>query len=1059
MDKFSFEAVILDLDGVITGTATVHSQAWKKMFDEFLQDTARRDEKSFKSFDLKDDYLNYVDGKPRYKGVESFLKSRDITIPYGKHTDSPEKNTICGLGNRKNILFNKLLEYMEVKVFKTTVDFIRELKDGGIKVGVASSSESCKKILKKTGLLELFDVFIDGIISRKLNLKGKPEPDIFLAACSKLEVNPGRCVIIEDAVSGVRAGMKGGFGLVVGVDRQKNKKYLKASGADIVVKDLGELNIYSIEEYFKKEKEIEKWSISYTDYSREKESIRESLCAVGNGYFGTRGALEESRAGKVNYPGTYIAGVYNKLKTKIGDKSIENEDMVNCPNWLPLTFKIGNGEWVNFSKVKISYFKRRLNFREGTLFRKVIIKDDMNRETLIESKRLASMANPHTGAIKYNIVPLNYSGSIIIKSEIDGSTINSGVKRYKGFKSRHYDIVKQGTKKNVSFILARTNQSQIDIAVAAGHIVSIDGREIKPAVKVDSSGSRVITHFNLQASEASKISVEKIVSIHTSKDIDAKKSLTDKSIDYVGGIGSFDSVLRGSKKIWNDIWKEIDIKIRGDNKIQQLIRLNLYHLIITVSPHNINIDAGFPARGLHGEAYRGHIFWDELFILPFYNIHFPEVSKSILLYRYRRLEMAKRNAESRGSRGALYPWQSGSDGSEQSQIIHLNPVSGKWNFDYSALQYHINLAIALNIWHYYQMTGDIDFIAEYGAEIFFEVCRFWTDWVRYNKEKNCFEIEGVMGPDEYHEKYPGSDRGGLKNNSYTNIMVAWLFRKAIDILDILDKYSKNYVTKKINLKSEEVEKWKDIGKKIKISMLKNGLIPQFDGYFDLEELDWKEYLGRSGKKERMDRLLKAGGTSPDEYKISKQADTLMVFYNLGPGEAADIINECGNNNYYKPKDILKVNFDYYIKQTSHDSTLSLIVHSCLAYLLGYKKIGQEFYEKALNSDYKDIQTGTTGEGIHTGVMGGVILMTLKFYAGVNFNSEHLNISPFLPGGWEEISFNFILRKIRYSLQITGDKIRILVNSNGKDYIKILVCDREYSIKTQKWQEIKLPVKN
>jgi len=413
----SFDAVIFDLDGVITQTAEIHSQAWKIMFDDFLLNIAKGEKEYFKPFDLKEDYLNYVDGKPRYKGVKSFLKSRNITLPFGEYKDSPIKNTVCGLGNRKNVLFKKLLRCTDVKVFETTVDFIKELRSKGIKIGVASSSESCKEILLKTGLFNLFDVFVDGLMSKKLNLKGKPEPDIFLVACNKLGVDRKRCVIVEDAVSGIQAGVKGGFGLVVGIDRQKKEKYLKANGADLVVKDLIKLNFYRIEQYFKGKQEIGRWSICYNHYSPKKESVRESLCTVGNGYFGTRGSMEESKANGINYPGTYIAGVYNKLKTKVEGTLIENEDMVNCPNWLPLTFKIGKDDWIDLNRVRIISFEKKLDLKRGILFRKVIIKDKKNRETLIESRRIASMANPHIGAIRYSVTPLNYSDNLIIKSE------------------------------------------------------------------------------------------------------------------------------------------------------------------------------------------------------------------------------------------------------------------------------------------------------------------------------------------------------------------------------------------------------------------------------------------------------------------------------------------------------------------------------------------------------------------------------------------------------------------------------------------------------------------
>ena len=180
-----------------------------------------------------------------------------------------------------------------------------------------------------------------------------------------LGVDYKRCVIVEDAVSGVQAGARGGFGLVVGVDRQNKEKYLKANGADLVVKDLGELNVNLLEKFFQDKYENEKWSVFYNNYIPKKESSRESLCTVGNGYFGTRGAIEESKANDINYPGTYIAGVYNKLKTRIKGRLVENEDMVNCPNWLPFTFKIGDSDWIDLNEVEIINFKRTLNIKKG----------------------------------------------------------------------------------------------------------------------------------------------------------------------------------------------------------------------------------------------------------------------------------------------------------------------------------------------------------------------------------------------------------------------------------------------------------------------------------------------------------------------------------------------------------------------------------------------------------------------------------------------------------------------------------------------------------------------
>jgi beta-phosphoglucomutase family hydrolase len=239
----NFDAVIFDMDGVITKTAKVHSMAWKKMFDEYLHQRERTYHELFSEFTHADDYLPFVDGRPRYKGVEAFLKSRRINIPFGKPEDEPGTETICGLGNSKDKYFNQIVETSGVGVYISTIGLINELLSKGVKVGVATSSKNCELILKKAKISDLFETWVDGVVSAKMGLKGKPEPDIFTTAAKILKVKPRRAIVVEDAISGVQAGFKGNFGLVIGVARENNAHELKANGADVVVTDLSEITV------------------------------------------------------------------------------------------------------------------------------------------------------------------------------------------------------------------------------------------------------------------------------------------------------------------------------------------------------------------------------------------------------------------------------------------------------------------------------------------------------------------------------------------------------------------------------------------------------------------------------------------------------------------------------------------------------------------------------------------------------------------------------------------------------------------------------------------------
>jgi beta-phosphoglucomutase family hydrolase len=239
----NFDAVIFDMDGVITKTAITHSLAWKKMFDEYLHYREKEYREPFREFTHARDYLSFVDGRPRYKGVETFLKSRGINIPFGEPDDQPKKETVCGLGNRKNEFFNKVIDEEGVEVYDSTIKLIKELLGRGVKVGVATSSKNCVLILEKAGITGLFETRVDGVVSTELGLRGKPAPDIFTTASDNLGVKYQRAIIVEDAVSGVQAGAGGNFGLVIGVARENNSRELKSNGADFVVEDLSEINV------------------------------------------------------------------------------------------------------------------------------------------------------------------------------------------------------------------------------------------------------------------------------------------------------------------------------------------------------------------------------------------------------------------------------------------------------------------------------------------------------------------------------------------------------------------------------------------------------------------------------------------------------------------------------------------------------------------------------------------------------------------------------------------------------------------------------------------------
>ncbi len=1017
MIENKFKAVIFDLDGVITKTALVHSVAWKEMFDTYLKQREATHGEKFVEFTHEGDYLIFVDGKPRYEGVKSFLESRGIELPYGEPSDDVEQETYCGVGNRKNIAFNNILERDGIQEYESTVKLMHRLKAEGIKIGVASSSKNAEKVLTVTGLIDLVETRVDGVVSAELGLNGKPAPDIFTTAADNLGVAYHEAVVIEDAISGVQAGKAGNFGLVLGLAREENAEGLWEAGADIVVEDISEIEFEGIQNWFENGLDDDNWSLSYSTYNPEKERSREALLSVGNGYFGTRGAFAFAKANEHNYAGTYMAGLFNKLTSKVEGKDIVNEDFVNIPNWLPITFKIEDGEWFDINNTEILDIERTLYFENGIFETSMLVKDGQGRETVIFSSRFASMDNKNVGGIDFAVSPQNYSGKITIKSTLEGAHKNDGVARYSSLEQQHLEPISQNANGNIQLLTVKTTQSNVYISEAARLEVSLMGEPVDADFVHSSSDGVIESIVSIDVEQEDSLYLSKTVWIEKSDSEIAQKTLLEK----LANLADFSQLLDESTWAWDDIWDEVDMVVQGDRITQKMLRLHTYHLLTGTSPHNEDIDFGIPARALTGEAYRGHIFWDELYILPVYFVHYPEVAKSVLMYRFRRLNEARKYAKEFGFKGAMFPWQSGSDGSEETQKFHYNPLSDDWGDDYSSLQRHVSLAIAYNIIQYFHFTNDTDFIEEAGLEILLEIARFWESKSEFNTETGRYSIDKVMGPDEFHEAYADSKEGGIKDNAYTNVMTVWMFDQIKTIWDGISDDKKKLVSNKIDFSSSEIEKWSDISQKMNLVISDEGIISQYDGYFDLEELDWDYYAKKYENTHRMDRVLKAEGKSPDDYKVAKQADTLMLYYNLSNDKVTEIINGLG---YKLPEDYIQKNLEYYLQRTSHGSTLSRVVHSYLAQQIGQEELSWSMFQNALTSDYNDIQGGTTAEGVHTGVMAGTLWIMYAAFAGIDFSGDVLSINPNLPKHWTQLAFGLDFKGARYQFHFENGEIEI-----------------------------------
>lgn len=787
---------------------------------------------------------------------------------------------------------------------------------------------------------------------------------------------------------------------------------------------------------------MERFSITYDSWKPEEQKLREALCTLGNGYMATRGAAEENGNNDFNNPGTYLAGGYNRAKTEISGRSIENEDFVNFPNWLCLSFRQEGGDWLNLEHVEVLDYQQTLEMRKGILERKFRIKDFKGRITAIQSRRLVSMRDMHLACIQWFFTPENWGGNVEIRTALDGTVINDNVERYSELESHHLKpLYTRQMDENKILLATQTKQSKITMVQGARTELYTDEKKIQPAIETIRREGYIEQIFRFEVKEGKKINVEKVVAIYTSHDRAISEPTLEASKE-VQRAGRFDEILLRHEHAYERLWHRADIGIINGDKVQQLLRLHIFHILQTVSLNTIGLDVGVPSRGLHGEAYRGHIFWDELFIFPYLNLRFPQITRSLLMYRYYRLDEARHAAKEEGYKGAMFPWQSGSNGREESQVLHLNPKSGRWIPDDTHLQRHVNSAIAFNVWNYYRASDDQHFLSFFGAEIFLSIASFWASKATYNKTRGRFEIHGVVGPDEYHTSYPDAEEHGLKNNAYTNVMAAWVLQKALVILDLIEKSRKLELLQELSIDENQLSLWNEASTNMFVPFIEEGIINQFEGYEKLKEFPWEKYQKKYDDIHRLDRVLESEGDTPNNYKASKQADVLMLFFLFSRDELSGILKKLG---YRFEEEMIRKNIEYYSKRTSHGSTLSRLVFSWILSKYDKQKSWQNF-EALIISDFEDIQGGTTPEGIHLGAMAGSVDLIQRSYLGLEVGEDALWINPDLPEHIEKITTRINYRRHWISISIDHQKLKISFEEGWSNKVNIGVIDKIFEFK-------------
>ena len=464
----------------------------------------------------------------------------------------------------------------------------------------------------------------------------------------------------------------------------------------------------------------------------------------------------------------------------------------------------------------------------------------------------------------------------------------------------------------------------------------------------------------------------------------------------------------------------------------------ILHVLQTLSSHTTDLDVGVPARGLHGERYRGRVFWDELFVTPILTRRLPELTRALLLYRSRRLPQAKRNARALGLRGAIFPWQSGSDGREETPSELFNPRSERWMLDNSQRQLHVNLAIAYNVWKYWQTTTDLEFLRNQGADLLVENARFWMSRAEYDSATDRYDIRGVMGPDEFHDGYPDRPGEGIDNNTYVNIMTEWSLMRAMDAIKIVGDEGRSKAAG-LHVTGSELRSWDRVSRRLRLSFLANGLLAQFEGFDELRELDWEDYRSRYSNIGRLDLILEAEGDSTIHYKASKQADILMLLYIFSAEELTELITRLGYR--FDPASIPST-IDYYLSRTSHGSTLSRVAHTWVL-VRGNRSQSWDMLREALASDLSDSQGGSTREGVHLGAMAGAIDILERCYTGLDVRDDIVWLNPQLPLELTELAFGIYYRGHRLQIRCTHLSVTVTSDCDKAAPVRLSIRDSEY----------------
>jgi trehalose/maltose hydrolase-like predicted phosphorylase len=717
------------------------------------------------------------------------------------------------------------------------------------------------------------------------------------------------------------------------------------------------------------------WVLSEDSFDAAKQHHKETIFTIGNGYLSTRGAFEEGHP--ADHRATFVHGVFD-------DVPITFTELANTPDWLPL-YVLLNGERFSLHSGTLESYERHLNLSTGVLTRTVRWHSASGYGATLKFERFASLADEHLLCLRCTVTP-DFDGALEIRSALNANMDNEGI--------THWDWVKQGLYPSTSegneivYLQTRTRATNIDLALA----MRVEASDAPSQSTFWDAQSVPTLSLTFAARRGESIAVNKLVGIATSRDTADPVGM---AVEHAGRAQSWESALEAHQQSWRQEWERSDIQIEGDDEAQIGVRFSLFQLLIAAPRRDNRVNIG--AKTLSGFGYRGHSFWDtEVFMLPVFIYTAPHIARNLLDYRYQRLPAAREKARANGFEGAQFPWESADSGEEvtptwvphyadRTKLIRI------WTGD---IEIHISADIAYAAHLYWKTTDDETWFIEKGAELVLDTAKFWASRAEWNAAETRYEYNDVIGPDEYHDH--------VDNNAYTNYMARWNLRTALKVLEWLKAHAPSKaaeLTQRLGLSPQLLAKWEEVLTRIYLPVDSDGLIEQFEDYFQRHDVD----LASLEPREISAQML-FGIEGCNETQVLKQPDVLMLQYLL----RSDFTDEQ-----------VRLNYNYYNPRTDHTygSSLGPSIQTIMACDLDMPEDAYIHFIRAARADLRDVR-GNAGDGIHGASAGGIWQAVVFGFGGLRVSEKGWTVKPRLPAHWKRLAFKFFQRGELQTVELT-----------------------------------------